>query len=911
MAVGVTKSEIVAYLDAATRELSPGTIGSFTTSRIAQGCHVSRSLASQYLNELVRVGVAVKVNDRPVLFFHKPGLERFLQAHLARCEYDSLGQLLAEAKADEVHDFDKAIGFDLSYGTCIDQLKSAIRYPPNGLPVLLAGEHGTGKQLLSELTYEFGLSCGVLPKAARYELVDCAKYDQDESSLVEDLFGTDGRGGAVGRAAGGVVYVKRFDHLSYPSREYLFQQIREREELRSDEPVPRFLLATSRPVDSAVVKSAARCIPIVISLPRLADRGVEERTQLVMHFLRVEGRRVAADVSVSRGALRALVNAEFEDNVDGLRSCITNCCASAYASSEQGHLVIRAYNLPSEVLGSAEPHSDDDQLVSGSKRDNDPFACVVSLFQRFISPIQAWREGTISFGELYASAAEVMRDYGDYLDFEERGANSRVESYERLLGPVVEEANRIYGTELTRKVAHVIAQSIYTQVRESAQLARWRMENTASIRLLLTALTQNLSDVRPVVEQIAGQAKSALGIGLDEFSMSLLYLEVNQVVSSTSRPRDYLGVIICHGYSTATSIADAVDRILHQRVFEAIDMTYEQELDDAVGQLSRLLERHSHCKAVAILVDMGSLERVSEAVGDLANCDVYIVNNVSTGLALEVGSALMAHAELDKTFESVGGDAFTPQYSLVRGTCRDGVVLFCSESGLEAADRIRRLIGDSASGELGVRLITADFGDLLRNGDHAQVFVTSRVKAIVGTMDPCITSVPFVALEDILYQGSSEVIDKVLLPSLGPEGIARFHASLLRNLTLRNVLGAITILNPEMLYFEADRAVQRLTELTGEKIDARRRIGVYVHLCGLIERLVTKNFVDTYPDIEGFAKEHPGFVDAFRMAFVDMSKRYRVEIPLSEIAYVHHMLHVRLVDLGKRSDIAGLILEDE
>lgn len=910
MAGGVTKSELVAYLDAATRELSPDAVGTFTTARIAQGCHVSRSLASQYLNELVRAGVVVKVNERPVLFFHKPGLARFLQAHLSRCEYNSMRELLAEAKVDEAHDFDKAIGFDMSYGTCVDQLKSAVRYPPNGLPVLLVGEHGTGKQLMSELTFEFGLSCAALPKTARYVMVDCAKYDQDESSLETDLFGSDGQGGAVGRAHGGVVYIKRFDHLSYTSREYLLQHIREQEESRSDDPAPRFLLATSRPLDSAVVKSASRCVPIVISLPRLADRGVEERTQLVMHYLRVEGRRVAADVSVSRGALRALVNAEFEDNVDGLRSCITNCCASAYASSEQGHLVIRTYNLPPEVLGSAEPHPDDDQLVSGSKRDNDPSARVVSLFQRLVSPAQAWREGSISFSELYASATEVMHDYGDYLDFEEQGANSRVDSYERLLNPVVEEANRIYATELSRKVSHVMAQSIYTQLRESARLSRWRTDNASSIRLLLTALSQNLSDVRPVVEQIASQTKSALGIGLDELSCALLYLEVEQIVSSTSGPRDYLGVIICHGYSTATSIADAADRILHQHVFEAIDMTYEQELDDAVGQLSRLLERYSHCKAVAILVDMGSLERVSEVVGDLANCDVYIVNNVSTALALEVGSALMAHADLGKTLESVAGTC-SPRLSLVRGAGRDNAVLFCSESGMEAADRIRRLIGDSTSGELGVRLITADFNDLLRNGDRAQAFSSCKAKAIVGTMDPGIASVPFVALEDILYQGSSEVIDKAFLPSLGPEGIARFHASLLRNLTLRNVLGAITILNPEMLYFEADRAVQRLTELAGEQIDARRRIGVYVHLCGLIERLVTKSFVDTYPGIDNFVEEHADFVDAFRASFADMSKRYRVEIPLSEIAYVHHMLHVRLADLGKRTDIAGLILEDE
>ena len=146
---------------------------------------------------------------------------------------------------------------------------------------------------------------------------------------------------------------------------------------------------------------------------------------------------------------------------------------------------------------------------------------------------------------------------------------------------------------------------------------------------------------------------------------------------------------------------------------------------------------------------------------------------------------------------------------------------------------------------------------------------------------------------------------------MDPESVQEFHANLLRNLTLRNVIESITILNPEMLYIEADRAVRRLAELQGEDIDARRKIGVYVHLCGLIERLVTKNFVDSAPDTEAFERDHADFIENFREAFIDMTRRYRVEIPVSEIAYVHHMLHVSMADAQKKVEIAGMILEDE
>ena len=67
---------------------------------------------------------------------------------------------------------------------------------------------------------------------------------------------------------------------------------------------------------------------------------------------------------------------------------------------------------------------------------------------------------------------------------------------------------------------------------------------------------------------------------------------------------------MCHGYSTATSIAEAANRMLHVRVFEAIDMTYEQQFSDVATPLAHLLERFSFCESMVILVDMGSLEQV-------------------------------------------------------------------------------------------------------------------------------------------------------------------------------------------------------------------------------------------------------------------------------------------------------------
>lgn len=906
-----TKVEVLEKLDRLTRDLNIDSVRTFTTANIAAECHVSRSLASQHLNELVRQGLAIKVNTRPVIFLHRHAAERYFRCKLDKLEFASMQDLLKTVGMDEAHDFDKAIGFELSYGTCIDHLKSAIRYPPHGLPALLVGEHGTGKQLMSELTFEYGVNSGTLPQKARYIHIDCACYEGRDADLEGAVFGEGPQSGAQYEAQGGVVYLSCFDHVSAAARERILQRIGSGDSDEGTDVRPsRFLLSTNRSVDSDVVRAIARRVPILVSLPRLAERGVEERTSLVMHYLRVEGRRVGADIAVSRGALRALVNADFKDNIDGLRSCITNCCASAYLNRDSETLTIQTYNLPSSVIGHAEPEPDDDRIISGDKDVNDPSARAIGFFQKIIDPVDALDAGEISFTEFFTGAAMSVHAYDDYMNFENQSMNPRISSYEQLLGPMVEEVNRAYGIELTRKITRSIAQSLFTQLWSGVNLVKWRQLNTVCIKRALDLLAKNQPGTATVVEQVAAKTKIALGMELDDLSQLILFIEVGDTLRTTGGPRDYLGVIVCHGYSTATSIADAADRILRTHVFEAIDMTYDQDVTEIVGQLSRLLERYAHCKSMAILVDMGSLEKINDAVSGLTACDIHIVNNVSTGLALEVGSALIAHADLSGVLDRAG-EVCAPGYSIVRGSRENDAVAFCSESGIDAADKIRGIVQNSLPGRSNVQLVTCDYSMLAQKGDAAPLFDGYRIRAIVGTMDPGVASVPFVGLEDILYQGSSDALDRALFPLVDPEGVAEFHSNLLRNLTLKSVIESITILNPEMLYIEADRAVKRLAELSGEEIDARRRIGVYVHLCGLIERLVTKNFVDEAPDTDAFERDHADFIEWFREAFADMTRRYRVEIPVSEISYVHHMLHVKMSDAKGRATIAGMILEDE
>jgi sigma-54 dependent transcriptional regulator of gfr operon len=70
----------------------------------------------------------------------------------------------------------------------IEQLKMAALYPEDGLPLLLTGESGTGKNFLIRLRYQFCLVNDLLAPDAPFITVNCAQYANNPELLIRHLF---------------------------------------------------------------------------------------------------------------------------------------------------------------------------------------------------------------------------------------------------------------------------------------------------------------------------------------------------------------------------------------------------------------------------------------------------------------------------------------------------------------------------------------------------------------------------------------------------------------------------------------------------------------------------------------------------------------------------------------------------
>lgn len=777
------RDRILEHLEALTSAVSLDDLARLSTSDIAETLIISRSLASQYLNDLVRAGLVVKVAGRPVRYFHRRAFQKRFQVKLSASEYASLADLIQATGIADHRDFARAVGFDLSLSSVVEQCKAAVQYPPFGLPILLSGGVGVGKSFLSRLVYEYGKNQGLLSRDSSYVRIDCAGVPDAASfnGLLDE---------SIAKSRGGVVFVNGIEALSPSAMEHCLATALGLD-ASQDAPRARLVLSTTLSADDLKVSSAYSKMPICARVPSLKERTPEEREDLILSFLRSEGCRIGSDVKISRGAYRCLVNADFSDNIAGLRACVTNCCAKAFLNREGDYVVVRPYLLPSGLLSSAQidQQPDDGVLIDAS-----------------------------------LDAAEST-------------------------GPV-EQA----------------------------------LDALCSLDERFCAGELSVSD------QVAADVEGALGISLDHFTKTLLTL----CVASESRDAKALRtlcVILSHGYSTATSIADAANRMLGMHVYEAVDMPYDQQLKDIVGPLQHLVDRHSYCTGVVFLVDMGSLEEAYKALENVTDSTIGVVNNVSTGLALEIGVGLLG----GKSIAEVLGDATAAcvtHCKVIERVNREDAIVFCSESGVDAAERIRQLVSQSLPRTIGARLLTRPFKQLVANGSNDAVFSEHRVCAVIGTGDPGVASIPFVALEDIMSTASASKVDAVFGRWLDASELSSFHEKLLSNMTLQNVIRSITILDPERLFHEIESAVHELQRRTGEKIGSNAIIGLYVHLCCLVERLVTRNPIETYVGQDRFEEERADFIESFRQSFSSISTRYRVEVPVSEIAYVFDYISV-------------------
>lgn len=904
MAYVKTKKEVLRYVQSKTHAQSQQTLTQTTAYEVSKELNISRALASQYLNELTKEGAVIKINSRPVYFLDRKTLEEAHGVSLSFNSYLSISELKqALAKGNKgKHDFEKLIGSSSGLSYEVEQCKAAVKYPPRGLPILITGQNGTGKGFLASLTFEYAQNNGILTSKSTFQRFCCSEYEDAQQAL-DALFGLEGSAdphesqGALRRADGGILYLSDVQFLGREAQDKLAQLLDtggyntadQTEAMR--ESSARLILSSCEEPETHLSKRLLRRLPVVIHMPALSDRPVEEREQLILRFFCQESERMKKEIFISNRVFDTLLQYEFPANIEQLKNCIQSSCANALVQQEtqQDELLIYLYHLPEYLMVTARVdgrYSDEQRSMMNVRSfGKDTVAQTVGqYYDSILSEYDAYCSNRCDQDTLLRKLTQIFNDYSDYLVFSKRFANAKIDAIERVMETVFGVMSDKYYLQLPGHFNYVFSRCLYLQMRLNTPNQDERVAGCLNLLLRLFPKEALLA------EEISRMIEQSLDISINGFSQLLLVLGLRQY-SQDVRMDAIRGIIICHGYSTASSIADVVNRLTGSRVFEAIDMPIDISVQEIAVRFKKYVNYVPGPKDVILLVDMGSLEDMNTLLSGQTDLNLGIINNVSTRLALDVGCKIQNHTPMREILETAcSGHVST--YKLMERQKKKAAVLFVSETGVSVARKMAELFYNSLPRQIEVEFLGYDYLNLKHAEELAELKGKYDILFVSGTANPELKDVVFIPMEDIISFREIERINRMLSLYMQEDDLQAFHQRLLKNFSLQNVVQHLTILNADKVLDLVNIGLDQMQKMMRRKFSAQTIIGLNIHISCLIERLVTKTPIETYAGQAAFEQEQKEFIEMVRNAFREVSTHYKVEFPTSEIAYIYdYMIH--------------------
>lgn len=903
------KDDICAFLAKETHVFCFEHLDDFHTAQsISQHFDVKRNTVSHYLNQLVEENQLIKINTRPVYFLHRAVFEeRFFRVD-ASVFPDA--QALKEYPNRQQDIFAGLIGEKSSLKTVIEKLNTAIYYPPVGLSVMLHGPTGCGKSMLAQLAWKQAVNRQVLSPDAPFITFNCAQYSHNPELLSSYLFGyvkgaftgadknTDG---VLQQAHDGILFLDEVHRLHAESQEKLFSFMdtgrfhRMGDSEREQHARVRLIFATTVAPKAHFLDTFIRRIPLSIAIPSLEERGNTEKRQFIYSFFRQESRQLQRDITLSPQVAEVLQQKVYAGNIGELKNTITCICASQYAKSAPGQpIVLRLKDLP-ETFSFHGLSSE--RALSGKFITITPTTALQHLIQsplplsHFIDDF--WDKLLTIFpqqdaGSFLPAAHHEVEQLFDKIIFSETAKNDHHLVYFTFntlqditrqtwsRNQVSFNGNRLYGLAW-----YLFSHAQCGKVHDAAQ--------KKVLESLYQYLIQHLADENLIARKLSVLIEHRLDMTMDrkdEIFFTLLLKSMNMVMG----PPRTRAVILAHGYATASSIANVVNRMLGTTIFASFDMPIDTSIRDIVNNIQQYIHDNDMSRGLVILVDMGSLTEIYSEFSKSIHFPVAIINNVSTAVALHVGELLMNNTSLEIIVKEVETHQKNDSKIIYSEQLKRPVIITSCYTGIGTAHHLQTLLEDSIPKEVGVDVIAYDHQLLQSASSQQSLLQFYDVIAVVGTADPGIPFIPYISLEDLITGRGDIRLDTVFRDIADATMIQTINDKLVHNFSLKRVIAQLTILDTGKILEHLDTCISTLEMLLKKRLENQKKINLYVHVSCMLERLIRQAQVDNIPEQEPMQQCQKELLCMIQNAFSVIEDIYSVTIPLSEIRYIYDIV---------------------
>lgn len=887
-----------------------------TANLLAEQLNVKRNTVSHHLNLLVKNNTLLKVNTRPVIFFDKNELEKQFQTSLSN-EYESLETLKAAAgmKTDV---FDSVIGSDGSLYAPIKQLKAAAKYPHTGLPVLLTGPTGAGKSFLAQQYFRFCVKAGYIAENKKLITLNCAEYADNPELLSSILFGYKkgtftganvDKQGLFSEANDSMIFLDEVHRLDAKGQEKLFsflddQMITPLGETNNSYKVnARFICATTENINSSFLRTFIRRIPVQVMIPSLSDRSREERESLILNFYYAEAKKIDCDINLNRQVIDFLSSKLFANNVGQLKNAVTLSIANALTKQKNDQLAldVKLANLPQNVFNSTSSYDGKTAISCNdilsispthapltspkTKSENDDSL----IYSSVIRCIYSYREG-LDHDKLKKSVVSEIGSLCDRLVYQKKINRGGIplSFFKEILDFEIPKLESDFGLKLLGNSIIIFTHYFFNRQHESQRFSK---KNDKILQNLVRKFEPQEDNVVKFVDKLLQVVSLKLDMKTSNTDLFFVYMYLASIKYEAHR-RPIRALVLAHGYSTASSIADVVNKMFGEQIFDALDMAVDVSAKQIGSELTDYIKSYTIEEGLLLLVDMGSLEGITKFIDKEVEFPIGIINNVSTQMALDVANQIQRKQSLEDILHNINKIKQPKMKILYPQENKKNLIVASCVTGIGTAERIKSLLDESIPSHYNLIINAYEFSRISEGSFLKNLKSVYNVLAIIGTTNPFVKDVPYISLEDLISGKKIDFLGDILKDKDATLDVEQLNHNLMRNFSLERVLNSVTILDVHTVMENVDTFLTSYESLSGQKLSNPVRMAIYVHVSCLIERLIRNTPIETYKFVENNEKDIRQ-TESFKnihQAFSVIEKMYSVSIPETEIGYIYDIV---------------------
>ncbi|MBC8587972.1 sigma 54-interacting transcriptional regulator [Paratissierella segnis] len=860
---------------------------------ISKKLDLDRSTISRYLNLLYKDKKINKMDGRPVLY---------------KSIKNNTVIPFTTKTSNISNSLDKLAGAKQSLSIPIEKAKAAIIYPPKGLHTLLLGETGVGKSLFAEQMYEYAKDVDVLDDNAPFIRFNCADYANNPSLLTAQIFGVkrgaftgadSDKEGLLKQADNGVLFLDEIHRLTPEGQEMLFTYIDKGffrplgETAKNIYVNVRIIAATTEDPDSYLLQTFSRRIPMVIRLPSLSERSLEERYFLIESFIREESRRIGKSIYINRNSIISFLLYDCPNNIGQLKSDIQLSCAKAflnYKANINNYLIINQGDIPNHVrkglLYLNEYRNEVNELLS-STYDVLKYSEIEEPPLRLIHEEENISE---DFYNIIENKIDSLKISGmDESDINEI-LNIDIEShFQKYIGEISErykkeEINKVVSTSVLNLVEEILIlaqknlnidydERIYFGLSFHLERSIERIKNGEKIyNPKLNFIRINYEDEFIFAMKIAKLIDRKFGIEtpVDEIGYLAMFFSSEYFRDRKEEKPKIKIIVAMHGRTTASSMVEVVNTLIGTEFVVALDMPLSMKPQIMYEITKNCVQEIHRGRGIILMVDMGSLTNFGHMITEETGIEVRTVDMVSTLMVLDIArKAFMGYA-IDEIFDPI----IMSHGSYVKNPRKENVILAACFTGDGLAKGIEDLVVNRINSK-NIRIITMNIVDEIKPEDRIlQMENRYNILAIISAVDIHVGLIPFISAIDIFSKGGEEILDDIIAES---EMYDKIWDSLKDHLKY---------LNSDLIIKDLKYLLNGIEKKLNFRIGKDVKMGIALHICFMIDNLLSGEKTREFENLENFKSIYSNEVNIVRKEFMILKDNYEVEISDNEIAYI-------------------------